>query len=137
MRFLFRLFIKLLLITGIIFFALWNYRIFSFYKGFSKSEVNNYTVSEAVVMLNNIEKIEYYEKIVKSDESKYKVYIITSEDAYLMNASQDDIENIKSLSIFSEDVKPQKFTPIPFYVEIIVGLIILVIPFGRLKKKEA
>lgn len=137
MKFLLKLFIKLLLITGIIFFALWNYRFFSFYKGFSKSNYEDYSVATTLITVQNIEKVEYYEKIVKSDENHFKVYILTSDDAYLLDASQDDIDAMQNLAIFSGDNKPQKFKPIPFYVEVIVGFLILVIPFGRRKKKEA
>ncbi len=135
MKFLLKLFIKLLLITGIIFFALWNHRFFSFYKGFSKGNYEDYNVTQTLIMLNNIEKVEYYEKVVKSEDSQYKVYILTKGDAYLLDASQDEIDSMNNLAMFAEN-KPNKFRPVPFYVEVIVGFIILIIPFGRRKKKE-
>lgn len=134
MRILVRLFFKLLIITGIIFFALWNHRFFSFYKGFSKSNYQDYSITTTLTSLNNIEKVEYYEKVVKSDESQYKVYILTTDDVYLLDASQDDIDAMQNLTIFNDNNKPRKFAPVPFYVETIIGFIILVIPFGRKKK---
>lgn len=136
MKFLLKLFIKLIFITVIVFFALWNHRFFSFYKGFSKQNYEDYDITTTLITVQNIEKVEYYEKVIKSADSEYKVYILTSDDAYLLDASQDDIDNIQTLTIFNEDNKPQKFKPIPFYVEIIVGFIILIMPLGWKKKKK-
>ena len=99
MKFLLKLFIKLLLITCVVFFALWNYRIFSFYKGFSKNNYEDYDVCTTLITLTDVEKVEYYEKAFKSEDSQYKVYILTSGDAYLLDASQDDIDNMQILTI--------------------------------------
>lgn len=136
MKFLFKLFIKLVLATCIVFFALWNHRFFSFYKGFSKTSYEDYGIVQTLNELENIEKVEYYEKVIKSDDSQYKVYILTSEYAYLLDASQDDIDTMKTMTVFNDDNKPQQFKPIPFYVEVIVGAAILAIPFGWKKKDK-
>ena len=127
--------IKFLLLVAIVVFALINYRIYSFDKGFSKSDMEGKSFTETLTTLANIQKVEYYEKTIKDEEYIYKVYIETSEDSYLFEATQKDIDSFKMLGIFSNNLQPQKVNPIPFYFEIIVGVIILFIPFG--KKKSA
>ena len=66
----------------------------------------------------------------------YRVYIVTSDDAYLLKATKDDIEAFQTLGIFSQTLKPNKLKPIPYYVEIIIGFLVLIIPFGKPKKKS-
>ena len=84
-------------------------------------------------MLINIEKVEYYKKTIKQDNYKYNVYIQTNDYAYLFLATQDDIDSFKTMWLFSGNLKPQKISPIPFYIEIIIGFVILIIPI-RSKK---
>ena len=54
-----------------------------------------------------------------------------------INATQEDIDSFSLLGIFSDNIQPEKITPIPFYVEIVVGLIIIFFPTGKKKKKES
>ena len=124
--------IKLILLVAIVVFALWNYRYLSFDKGFSKTQMEDDFISTIV----GIKKVEYYENTIQN-EYKYKVYIVTNEDAYLLNATQEDIDSFSLLGIFSDNIQPEKITPIPFYVEIVVGLIIIFFPTGKKKKKES
>ena len=122
--------IKLALLVGIVLFALINYRIFSFNKGIHKTDLEDKSISKIISSLANIQKVEYYEKTIPSEEFTHKVYILTSEDAYLFDATENDINIIKGLSILSKN-KPEKISPIPFYVEIIAGIIVIATPFGK------
>ena len=127
--------IKLILLVAIVVFALWNYRYLSFDKGFSKTQMED-DFSSTISTIVGIKKVEYYENTIQN-EYKYKVYIVTNEDAYLLNATQEDIDSFSLLGIFSDNIQPEKITPIPFYVEIVVGLIIIFFPTGKKKKKES
>ena len=121
--------IKLFIIAGIIVFALWNYRFLTFNKGLSnRNSPNNQTITQTLYLLSNIQKVEYYEKTIKQDKYIYNIYIETSDDSYLLQCTQDDVDSFKTMSIFSGNLKPIKIAPIPFYVEIIVILIIGFIP---------
>ena len=131
-----KIIIKLLLIAGIIVFALWNYRFLTFNKGFSKTNYENKSISQTLSTLKNINKVEYYKTVIKKDDYTYNVYIETTEDAYLLKATQDDIDSFKVLGIFSNKLNPQKISPIPFYFEIIIGFIILLIPTGSKSKQN-
>lgn len=124
--------IKLVLIIAIIMFALYNYRVFSFKKGFSKTSLESKSFNEFISKLTGIEKVEYY----STSDSSYKVYILTNGDAYLVDAKQEDIDTFSTLGIFSKSLKPEKFSPIPFYFEIIACIVILFIPIGKKKKQE-
>ena len=145
-------FLKLIIIVLIVLFALFNYKFISFDKGISKTSAENMSVSEVLTTVTGIVKVEYYErpfmkKIKESEDSvsrpgnyqyydyTYRVYIVTNNEAYLLNATQDDIDAFNILGIFSKTIKPNKISPIPYYVEIIVGFLILVIPFGIPKKE--
>ena len=143
-----RVFIKLILLSIITIFALFNYRVLNFDKGFSKTNLNNMGVVEVLTTVSNIEKVEYYKMPFMSENNSpdrpsyyqsfdyiYRVYIVTSEDAYLLGATADDIRAFKTLGIFSKNLSPNKITPIPYVVEIIAGLILICIPFGKRKAK--
>lgn len=145
-----KILIKIMLLIVVIGFALINYRYFSFEKGFSRTSFEDKSVIEILNTVTGIKKVEYYHKtIVLGETSKesgssnylpgdyeYRVYITTNEDSYLLDATQDDIDAFKTLGIFSKTLNPEKITPIPFYVEIIIAILILVIPFGKKDKKN-
>lgn len=126
--------IKLILLIGIVVFALVNYRILSFEKGFSKGNMDDKSITEVVSTLTNIEKVEYYEKTIKGKEDHYNVYVVSKEDAFLFSCTKDEVDALNVLGIFAGSLKPEKVTPIPFYVEIVVGLLIIFIPFGKKSK---
>lgn len=129
------LIVKLALCAGIVLFALVNYRTFSFDKGWSIVTVNvnkPESAPQVVASLTSIQKVEYYKN---NFSAGYKVFISDAHHNYLLAASEDDIDAIKALSILSKN-KPKQITPVPFYVEIIVGIIILAIPFGGRKKRQ-
>ena len=128
--------IKLILIVVVVMFALVNYRIFSFNKGFCKTQIEGKNISQAISTLTGIKKIEYYEKTIKDDEYTYKVYIVTNQDSYLLDATQEDIDSFSVLGIFSEKLQPEKINPIPFYIEIVICIIILAIPSGNRGKTK-
>lgn len=129
--------IKLALIIGLVLFAFINYRIFSFDKGWVDVSINGRENISAVSLINSIPtKIEYYKKTIKNNEYDYKIYIETSKDNYLFDATEKDIQALDILGLFATNIKPQKVTPIPFYVEIIIGFLIIIIPFGRRKVKQ-
>ncbi len=121
--------IKFILVVAIVVFALVNHRIFSFEKGFSETSMEGKNVTEVISVLTGIKKVEYYEKTIK-DGYTYKVYIVTNKDAYLLDATQEDIDGFSVLGVFKGNLKPEKISPIPFYIDIIAGIMILAIPFG-------
>ena len=126
--------VKFVLIIGLVFFAFTNYRLFSFDKGWVTVSINNRENISAVSLINSIPtKIEYYKKTVKTNGYDYKIYIETNKDNYLFDATEKDIQTLDILGIFSTNIKPQKVTPIPFYVKIIIGFLIIIIPFGKRK----
>lgn len=126
---------KLILIVCVAMFGLINLRAFSFGGGFSKTKFDDdASFIERLTTLSDIEKIEYYELTFKSDDYKYNVYIKTSEDNYLIKATQDDIDSFKVLGFFADKYTPEKISPIPVYIELIVMFVILIIP-NKAKKK--
>lgn len=138
MRLLTFFFIKTPLIICLFFFALFNYRYISFDKGYSTVEINNQRSVKIVASFINdpTTKIEYYKKTIPDDSYQYKVYLVTSGDAYLLDATEEDIQMLDTIGLLSSNVIPQKITPIPFYVEIIIGLFILFFPFGKRKSSN-
>lgn len=126
--------IKLLLIVAVAGFALWNYRIFTFNKGLSKTEIST-DLKTTISTLVGIEKIEYYEKTIKSENYTHRVYVATQNGGFLFDSTQAEIEGLNLVGIFANSLKPEQIAIIPFYVEIIVGVAILVIPFGKRKKR--
>ncbi len=133
-----RIFLKILILSAITLFALFNYRILSFDKGISKTSMGNQSVVETLSTITGIKKVEYYRmpSAGEPSDNSYRVYIVTNHDAYLLSANKNDIDAFNSLGIFSSNLRPNKVTPIPYYVEIIVGIVILFIPFGKRKNKE-
>jgi hypothetical protein len=131
-------------------FALFNYKFISFDKGISKTNMENMSVIEVLTTVTNINKVEYYQRTFMKEQDNneqrpsnyqpydyiYKVYIVTNTDAYLLNATKDDINAFNTIGIFNKTLTPNKISPIPYYVEIIIGFFILVIPFGKSKKIE-
>lgn len=124
---------KLFIILILAFFTVINYRYFSFTKGISKFDMNDKTFIEQVEALTNIEKVEYYSKVIADGDKKYNVYVVTNKDAYLFSATENDITALSVTGYFANNVKPQKVTVIPFYVEIICGVVVLFFP--KLKRK--
>lgn len=151
MKIIYQIIIKLALVVVIILFALSNYKYISFEKGISKTYFNDMSVRNILQTVSGVKSVQYYKKTIppiatptfgprpsnyQSYDYIYKVYIVTSEDAYLLDATQDDIDAFKVLGVFSSKLKPELIKPIPFYYEIIIGLIIIVIPFGLKKQKK-
>lgn len=127
-----RFLIKLILIAGIALFGLINLRAYSFDKGFSKTELSEEkTIIETIKTFTSLEEIEYYETTFDSDKYIYNVYIKTSEDSYLVKATQEDIDAFNTLGIFLNDLKPEKIKPVPIYVELALMGLILIIPFKK------
>lgn len=129
-------FIKLVLLVVIIMFALINYRVFTFQKGASKTSIENKNIIQVASTISSITKIEYYERTIPNDDYKYKVYIETNADAYLLEAKQEEIDALNGLGILSGSLKPQKISPIPFYFEIIAGILVIAIPFGKIERNK-
>ena len=138
-----RTLVKILVVFAILVFALFNYRFLTFSQGISQHNFEDQSVLEAMQTLSNIKTVQYYHKtfVSKSDDDKsqyiYRVYLETDDAAYLLDATQDDIDMFETLGIFNSKLQPKKITPIPFYVEIVVSIIVLILPFGRRRKKKA
>lgn len=131
-----KFFIKLILIAGVAFFSLINLRAFTFYKGLSKTEYNEDDSLVGIIStISNIEKIEYYEKTFKDGKYIYNVYIKTKQDCYLLKATQEDIDGFSVVGIFSSKFNPEKISPIPIYVDLIIMFIILILPLGKKRKQ--
>lgn len=140
--------LKIVLLAIIILFALFNYRFISFDKGISKTNIDNMSVRDVLTTVTNITKLEYYQigeepnysghrpSNYQPQDYIYRVYIVTNEDAYLLKATKDDINAFNTIGIFSKTLKPNKISPIPIYVEVIIGLLIIAIPFGIPKRQN-
>ena len=124
----FRVFIKIALLFVLLFVALCNYRLFTFSRGCSGSTMSG-DFTESLLESLSVDRIEYYKRTIPSDDSTYKVYIETVSSGYLLDATDADIAAIELLDR-SVIIEAEENTIIPFYVEIIVGLLILFIPFG-------
>lgn len=137
MNILSRFILKLLLLLGLAVFALVNYRYLSFDKGWSNFGENSNGSFTAESFYDYIPtKIEYYEKTIKNNEYDYRIFIKTNGGNYLFEATAQDITALEALGMIVPTFRPQQITPIPFYVEIILGIIILVLPFGRKRKQK-
>lgn len=123
--------IRAVLIVLIVLFALFNYKVITFSHGISKRQEDNKNVLQSLQSLSDVKVVKYYDKIVptksETDSSVYiyRLYVETTEEAYLLNVTQDHIDAFEVVSKFDPKYTPQKITPIPFYVEIIVGIIVL------------
>ena len=127
--------LKTILLISIALFALIDYRCLSIEKGRSIVETNNKKSITAIEFIESIPtKIEYYKKTINNSEYDYKIYIETNDKNYLFDATYEQIQTLDVIGLFAKDIKPQEIKPIPFYIEIVVGFIILIIPFG--KKQE-
>ena len=123
-----RTFINVILIFTIVVFALFNYQFITFSNGISKPNYDDMTALEAVQNHSeSINSVAYYKKTLSKDT--YRVLIKTDEAAYLLDASKGDIDAI------SATVKARKVFVVPFYVEVALGLLVLILPFGRPIKK--
>ena len=147
-----RIFIKIVLIAALVLLIFFNYKYISFDKGISKQDIETKNVTEFLQTLSNIKSVQYYKKTFTKPERngpsgqrpsnyqdydyKYKIYIVTTQEAYLLDATQDDIDSFNIMGVFSSNLQPELIKPIPFYIEIILALIILVIPFGRKKSEQ-
>ena len=136
-----RVLIKVFLVVAIVLFALFNYKIITFKHGISKHQADGNNVLESLQTLSDVQSVKYYSKIVetKSDSGssnyKYRVFIETGSSAYLLDATQAEIDAFKVVGNLSTRYKPQQIKPIPFYVEIIVGaLVVLFPPFELIQK---
>ena len=131
-----RFILKLVLLLCIACFALVNYRLLSFDNGWSIVEVNGKSTVESESLLRYVPtKIEYYKRPFCNEERCYKVYIVTNEKNFLLDASIEEINALSFVGMLSERLQPQKVTPVPFYAEIILAVVILIVPFGGRKKK--
>lgn len=127
--------VKLALILGIACFALTDLRFFSFDKGFSATNVDNQQSVSAIKLIENAPiKVEYYKKPIVDNEYEYLIYIVTKDKNYLLNINYNDIETLTFLGFFVNNVKPKEIYPVPFYVELILGFLVLIIPFGSRKR---
>lgn len=130
-----KIFIKLILIIAIAVFGVWNYRLYTFSTGISKTTMEDKSVIEIVETLIDIEKIEYYKKTIKDGDDVYTIFVQTDEDGYLINATKSELEMLKLMGEVNKELKPEKITIIPFYVDILVALVILLLPTGKKSKK--
>lgn len=127
--------IKAILIVAIACFALCNYRLLSFSKGFSKFELDCSNAEEAITALVSINKIEYYD-VPLPNEQPYIIFVETADNNYLFRIDSDGISALSAAGLFAKNVRPQKISPVPFWIEIIIALVIIFIPFGRRKRIE-
>lgn len=130
--------LKLILLIAIVLFALTDYRILSFSTGFSQKSMEGKNIIEFFQTVSKISKVEYYEfeQYIDGKTYEYKVYLETESVGYLLDATDDDINGLKGLSMFSGNLKPERVSPIPYWVEIIVGLIVLLFPEPKSKESK-
>lgn len=145
-----RVLIKVFLVVAIVLFALFNYRIITFKHGISKHHADGDNVLESLQTLKDVQSVKYYNKIVESKDDdgsrvyKYRIFVETGKAAYLLDATQAELDAFKTVGELSARYQPTQIKPIPFYVEIIVGLLVALFPpfemwqklFGKNKKKK-
>lgn len=136
----FALILKLILLAAVILFALVNYRRLSLTKGWTQKEVDeDISAAEAVLTLTGISKIEYYNSAPAPFTSeKFVVFIETTQENYIFTTDQDGIDAIRiaaaPLEYMFDKVYVEKITPVPYYVEVILGIIILALPIGSRRR---
>ena len=136
-----RVLIKVFLVAAIVLFALFNYKIITFKHGISKHQTDGNNVMESMQTLTDVISVKYYNKISsskgdsESNKYKYRVFIETESDAFLLDATQAELDAFKAVGNLSARYKPQQIKPIPFYVEIIVGAIVVLFPPFELIQK--
>lgn len=130
-----KLLVKLFLIVCIAIWGAVSLRIYTLGKGISKFEYDgDSSFWETLETTLSIENIEYYKSSISSDErTAYKVYIETTDECYLLNASKDEVDAFKIAGFFSENVKPKAISPLPVYVYGIAMAVILLFPTRRKK----
>jgi len=117
--------IKLILLAGIVVFALYDYRLLSFEKGFSRFDmIEDKNIVEFMQTVGSIKKVEYYKNIFPVDY-KYCLYIETEKEVYLLNAEKEDIDALNVAGFLASNLKPQKINPLPIYIELVIGSFIL------------
>ena len=132
-----KLLLKILLVCSIIVFAFFNYKFITFSQGISKPSHEDMSVQQVLNTELEIVKVRYYKKTIapRSDSDKsdyiYRMLIETEDVAYLLDATQADIDSI------DPDLNVRKAIVIPFYVEIILGLVVMLVPFGPIRRKKA
>ena len=126
-----RFFIKLALIVVVLAIGVWNYKLVSFNGGIKFPSEAPATFSDSIKELTNIQKIYYYNNPFGED---YVTIIETDEHLYLSTATQEELNLIDIAGIFASDLKPQSVTIIPWYVYLIVVLVIAFFP--RLKRRK-
>ena len=126
-----RFFIKLALIVVVLAIGVWNYKLVSFSGGIKFPSEAPATFTDTIKELTNIQKIYYYNNPFGED---YVTIIETDEHLYLSTATQDELNVIDFAGIFASDLKPQPVTIIPWYVYLIVVLVIAFFP--RLKRRK-
>lgn len=126
--------LKVVVLLGILIFAFCNYRIITFGRGSSHTAISqNGSYDLTLPETLSIDKIEYYRQTIPSGDYTYKVYFETSEAGYLLNATNSDITAIEVLDR-SGAIEADEITIIPFYVDMILGIVVLIIPFGIKRK---
>ena len=126
--------IKVVVLLGILIFAFCNYRIITFGRGSSVTAISqNGSYDLTLPETLSIDKIEYYRQTIPSGDYTYKVYFETSEAGYLLDATDSDITAIELLDS-SGAIEADEITIVPFYVDIILGILVLIIPFGIKRK---
>ena len=136
-----RISIKVVLAIFIVLFALFNYKIITFTHGISKQQSDGDNTLASLQTLKDVKSVKYYNKTIapKSDSEsgnyKYRIFIETGDDAYLLDATQAQLDAFGAVGELSPRYKPHQIKPVPFYVEIIVGIIVVLLPPISMIKK--
>lgn len=128
-------FIKFIFIVAVVLFGLVNYRLLSFSKGFSNFKFDDTDAEKTIYSLISINKIEYYNNPLPNSDG-YVLFVETANENYLFSGDGDDIKALSVGGVLAKNLTPNKIAPIPFWVEIIVVIVILFIPTRRRKKSE-
>lgn len=132
-----KLLTKLFIIFCIAVWGAISLRVYTFGKGVSKFEYDgDSSFWETLETALSIEKIEYYKSAISSDEdTAYKVYIETTDECYLLEASKEVITTFTVAGFFSSKITPKPISPLPVYVYGIIMVVVLLFPTKRKRKK--
>jgi len=137
-----RFLVKVLLVLTLAVLAILDYRVFTFDNGITQFEMQGDFLT-TVKTLSEVEEVEYYERkfpyvftdLSEEDGKMYSVFIKTTKGAYLLTATEKEFKALDTVGTIAKKITPKENKPVPFIVEAILGLVILIIPFKRKKAK--
>lgn len=126
-----RFFIKLILLASIFTFGLFNYKLISINGGFKIASTNANIESNSYKLLSYLQGIYYYKNPFSDD---YIVILETDTALAIYTMTEPELQTVMIFQVFDSNLEPKAIGVVPWYIFLIAGIIVLLIPFGRKKK---